>query len=85
VALELAGIRPVAPLTLLSPAGLWRGRRPLYSRASLRASRSLALHAAGLLFGRWATGWDAPSSWARATGGPAMMAVAGRPRHLNWS
>src|SRR5256885_16135486 len=28
VALELAGIRPVASLTLLSPAGLWRGGAP---------------------------------------------------------
>ena len=49
MALELAGIRPVASLTLLSPAGLWRGNMPLYDRASLRASRWLARHAAGLL------------------------------------
>lgn len=46
VALELAGIRPAASLTLLSPAGLWRGSTPLYNRASLRASRWLAQHAA---------------------------------------
>ena len=49
VALELASIRPVASLTLLSPAGLWRGTVPLYSRASLRATRWLSQHAAGAL------------------------------------
>ena len=49
VALELAGIRPVASLALLSPAGLWRGNVPLYDRASLQASRWLARHAAVLL------------------------------------
>ena len=49
VALELASIRPVASLTLLSPAGLWRGTVPLYSRASLRATRWLSQHAAGPL------------------------------------
>jgi pimeloyl-ACP methyl ester carboxylesterase len=46
VALELARIRPVASLTLLGPAGLWRRDSPLYSRASLRATRWLARHAA---------------------------------------
>jgi pimeloyl-ACP methyl ester carboxylesterase len=49
VALELAAIRPVASLALLSPAGLWRGNMPLYDRASLQASRWFARHAAGLL------------------------------------
>jgi pimeloyl-ACP methyl ester carboxylesterase len=49
VALELAAIRPVATVTLLSPAGLWRGGTPWYCRASLRASRWLAEHATGLL------------------------------------
>ena len=47
VALELAGIRPVASLALLSPAGLWRGNVPRYDRASLQASRWLARHAPG--------------------------------------
>jgi pimeloyl-ACP methyl ester carboxylesterase len=42
VALELAGTRPVASLTLLSPAGLWRGPTPLHCRVSLRVSRLLA-------------------------------------------
>jgi pimeloyl-ACP methyl ester carboxylesterase len=45
VALELADRRPVASLTLLSPAGLWRRNSPLYGLVSLRASRWLARHA----------------------------------------
>jgi pimeloyl-ACP methyl ester carboxylesterase len=49
VALELARIRPAASVTLLSPAGLWRGGTPLYCRASLHASRWLARHATGFL------------------------------------
>jgi pimeloyl-ACP methyl ester carboxylesterase len=49
VALELAGLRPAASLTLLSPAGLWRGGTPLYCRASLWTSRWLSRHAAGPL------------------------------------
>ncbi len=44
-ALELAGLRPVASLALLSPAGLWRGRTPIYNRVSLRATRWFAEHA----------------------------------------
>jgi len=46
VALELAALRPVASLTLLSPAGLWKRHTPGYCRVSLRASRWLARHAA---------------------------------------
>jgi pimeloyl-ACP methyl ester carboxylesterase len=49
VALELARLRPVASLALLSPAGLWRGDTPRYCRISLAASRWLARHATGLL------------------------------------
>jgi len=49
VALELAQIRPAASLTLLAPAGLWRRHTPLYSRASLRATRWLTCHAARAL------------------------------------
>ncbi len=45
VALELAQLRPVASVTLLSPAGLWRNDTPLYSRASLRTTRWLCRHA----------------------------------------
>jgi pimeloyl-ACP methyl ester carboxylesterase len=46
VALELAGIRPAASITLLSPAGLWRRHTPAYCRISLRTSRWLPEHAA---------------------------------------
>jgi pimeloyl-ACP methyl ester carboxylesterase len=49
VALELAGIRPVASLALLSPAGMWRGTAPLYNRVSLRGTRWFAKHATGPL------------------------------------
>jgi pimeloyl-ACP methyl ester carboxylesterase len=49
VAMELAALRPLASVTLLSPAGMWKGSTPLYCRASLRASRWLAVHAGGLL------------------------------------
>jgi pimeloyl-ACP methyl ester carboxylesterase len=49
IALELAGIRPVASLALLSPAGLWRNTSPRYDRISLRATRYFAEHATGPL------------------------------------
>jgi pimeloyl-ACP methyl ester carboxylesterase len=49
VALELAALRPVASVALLSPAGLWRDKAPLYNRVSLRTTRWLAVHAAGPL------------------------------------
>jgi pimeloyl-ACP methyl ester carboxylesterase len=49
VALELAALRPAASLSLLAPAGLWRGPTPLYCRVSLRTTRWLAHHAGGLL------------------------------------
>jgi pimeloyl-ACP methyl ester carboxylesterase len=49
VALELAGVHPVASLALLSPAGLWRRKTPLYDLVSLRATRWLAKHATGAL------------------------------------
>jgi pimeloyl-ACP methyl ester carboxylesterase len=42
VALEFANVRPVASLTLLAPAGLWRHDCPRYCRVSLRTSRWLA-------------------------------------------
>ncbi|WP_433303476.1 alpha/beta fold hydrolase [Actinoplanes sp. CA-030573] len=47
VALELAAARPLRSLTLLSPAGLWHGRTPLYNRISLRTTRWLAQHFTG--------------------------------------
>jgi pimeloyl-ACP methyl ester carboxylesterase len=49
VALELAAIKPLASVTLLSPAGLWQRTTPLYCRVSLRITRWLALHVPGLL------------------------------------
>jgi len=47
VTMELARRRPVASVTLLSPAGLWRGSTPYYCRISLRATRWLARHLTG--------------------------------------
>ncbi|TCC42807.1 alpha/beta fold hydrolase [Kribbella capetownensis] len=41
IALELAAVRPISCLVLISPAGLWPGRTPLYNRLSLQASRWL--------------------------------------------
>jgi pimeloyl-ACP methyl ester carboxylesterase len=49
VALELARLRPVSSLTLLSPAGLWRGGTPLYCLVSLRITRWACRHASGML------------------------------------
>lgn len=49
VALELAVLRPTASVTLLSPAGLWRGDTPLYCRVSLGGSRWLSEHAPHLV------------------------------------
>jgi pimeloyl-ACP methyl ester carboxylesterase len=49
IALELAAIRPVASLTLLAPAGLWRRGTPLYCLVSLRITRWASRHAAGTL------------------------------------
>jgi pimeloyl-ACP methyl ester carboxylesterase len=73
VALELAGIRPVASVTLLSPAGLWRRGTPRYDRVSLRTSRRLARSAPGLM--------------SRLVGHPLGRAVLlgqshGRPRRM---
>ena len=45
VAIELARRRSLAWVTLMSPAGLWRGSTPYYCRISLRATRWLARHA----------------------------------------
>ena len=49
IALELAARRPVASLTLLGPAGLWRRGTPLYCRATLRINRWAARSAPGVL------------------------------------
>jgi pimeloyl-ACP methyl ester carboxylesterase len=83
VALELAAIRPVASLTLLSPAGLWRRDIPLYCRISLRATRWLTRHAAGLLsrlvgyrLGRAVAFGQTHGRPARLTPGYARAAIA---------
>jgi pimeloyl-ACP methyl ester carboxylesterase len=55
VAMELAKTRQVRSVTLLSPAGLWRGGTPLYCRVSLRLSRWLATQAGLALSGIVAT------------------------------
>lgn len=73
IALELAGIRPVASLALLSPAGLWRRGTPRYDRVSLRMSRRLAR--------------SAPTVLSRIVGHPLGRALVlgqshGRPRHM---
>jgi pimeloyl-ACP methyl ester carboxylesterase len=49
VALELAALVPVDSITLFSPAGLWRGRTPLYDRASLTMLRAAARFGAPVL------------------------------------
>jgi pimeloyl-ACP methyl ester carboxylesterase len=49
VGLELARLRPVSSLTLLSPAGLWRRGVPLYCLVSLRITRWACRHAAAVL------------------------------------
>lgn len=49
VALELAGLRPVRSLILLSPAGLWRHSTPRYNLISLRGTRWLAQHTTAVL------------------------------------
>ena len=49
IALELLQLRPVATLTLLSPAGLWPRRTPVYCRLSLRATRWAAERFPGML------------------------------------
>jgi pimeloyl-ACP methyl ester carboxylesterase len=49
VALELAAVRPLASLSLLSPAGMWPRSTPRYCRVSLRTTRWLAVHLAPVL------------------------------------
>src|SRR4051812_4973256 len=49
VALELARLRPLSSLTLLSPAGLWPRGAPLYCLASLRITRWACRHLPGVL------------------------------------
>ncbi|ACQ81268.1 alpha/beta hydrolase fold protein [Beutenbergia cavernae DSM 12333] len=55
IALELAQRRPVASVTLLSPAGLWRRRTPAYCRVSLLGTWWACRRGAGVLhaLSRW--------------------------------
>ena len=73
VALELARLRPLASLTLLSPAGLWPGRTPRYCLVSLRATRWVCRHAGGPLsrLVRWRVGRAV--AFAQILGRPARM------------
>jgi pimeloyl-ACP methyl ester carboxylesterase len=59
VALELAALTPISSITLLSPAGLWRERTPLYNRVSLTAARAVTR------FGRPVLSTLADKGWAR--------------------
>jgi pimeloyl-ACP methyl ester carboxylesterase len=49
VGLEFAAVQPAASLTLLSPAGLWRGTTPLYQRATFHVLRRGTRYGGGLL------------------------------------
>jgi len=49
-ALELTRFLQPASVTLLSPAGLWRGRIQPYNRLSMLGARWLCTHAEGLLY-----------------------------------
>jgi pimeloyl-ACP methyl ester carboxylesterase len=80
VALELAGIRPVASLTLVAPAGLWRGNTPRYCRVSLRPPDGSAGTPPGPSPAWWPRAWDAPSSSARPTAGPCACRPPTRGR-----
>ena len=73
VALELARLRPVATVALLSPAGLWPAGTPLYGRASLRATRWLCQHLERPL--RALVRWRVPRS-------VALAQIYGRPGRL---
>ena len=49
VALELAQLRPLATLTLLSPAGMWTRNTPRYCRLSLGGTRLVTRHVPRML------------------------------------
>jgi pimeloyl-ACP methyl ester carboxylesterase len=74
VALELAALTPVASLTLLAPAGLWREETPLYCRASLRATRWLAHHGGRPLGGLVRTRAGRALVFAQSLGHPTRLA-----------
>ncbi|WP_432879197.1 alpha/beta fold hydrolase [Kribbella sp. CA-245084] len=74
VALELAEVRPTAALVLISPAGLWPGRTPLYNRLSLQATRWLAT--------RWAKPLSRLVSH-RAGRAVVLRQIVGRPARIS--
>jgi pimeloyl-ACP methyl ester carboxylesterase len=76
VTLELAALRPLASVTLLSPAGMWPGDTPLYCRLSLRATRWLAVHAGGLLSRAVETRLGRIAVLGQTHGRPARMSPA---------
>jgi pimeloyl-ACP methyl ester carboxylesterase len=57
VALELADLRPVASLTLLSPAGLWKGGQPAYCAVSLYVTWAGCRYGASLFNLLSRSGW----------------------------
>jgi pimeloyl-ACP methyl ester carboxylesterase len=73
VALELARRRHMASVTLLSPAGLWRTRTPMYCRITLGMTRWLTKHAEGLLC------WMVKFRLGRAV---VLAQTHGRPFHV---
>ncbi len=76
VALELARIRQPASVTLLSPAGLWHDRIPLYEKISLRASRWICQHADGLLYLVVGTPLGRVAALRQTHGRPARMSAS---------
>jgi pimeloyl-ACP methyl ester carboxylesterase len=73
VALELAAVEPVASISLISPAGLWRGDTPLYNRASLRLTRWLTRHGGRVLSRLVASRVGRAVVFGQVTGRPSRM------------
>ena len=73
VAVELARLRPVSSLTLLSPAGLWRDRTPAYSRVSLRLIRYACRHAPDALSRLVGSRWGRTVALGQVHGRPARL------------
>ena len=76
VALELAAVMPVSSITLLSPAGLWRARTPVYCRMTLRVQRALARFGGPLLRPLARSGWARWVLFRQVVGRPALMSAA---------
>jgi pimeloyl-ACP methyl ester carboxylesterase len=76
IALELAGRRSTASVTLLSPAGLWPGRTPRYCWVSLWGTRWLTEHLGGILSRLVATRMGRVLALAQTFGRPARVTAA---------